>query len=406
MSESSPSRPRQVTFAAWLIMGGSLFVLVSAFEQMAGVQSLDTRRAVQDFLAEPPADGLGVGVQDVLNALRVMVLITGACATATLILGSQVLQRSRSARLALSVLAVPLFVCGLVVGGIMSSFVAAAVVMLWVQPARDWFAGKEASAATRDTRFDRLPPSSQAQIGPVQPGPHDQQGQPGQQTYPSATQVPPVVSAPVGEQAPGQQAGQQGGQEPAGSGDPRPWSGFGTAGTGSAGAPVTYPAATRQPDPASYSPQAPDARRRPAPQPVVWACVITWVMSGLVGLAMGLTALALAAAPGPLFEEMDRRDPELLSSTGMTEDDLRLVVLMVAAAIVVWCVLASLVAVFAFRRVPVGRVLLMVSASCAALLCLAGAVLGSPLLVVPLVACGATMALLMRPEVTQWYAAR
>ena len=78
MSESSPSRPRQVTFAAWLIMGGSLFVLVSAFEQMAGVQSLDTRRAVQDFLAEPPADGLGVGVQDVLNALRVMVLITGA----------------------------------------------------------------------------------------------------------------------------------------------------------------------------------------------------------------------------------------------------------------------------------------------------------------------------------------
>ena len=61
MSESSPSRPRQVSFAAWLIIGGSLFVLVSAFEQMAGVQSLDTRRAVQDFLAEPPADGLGVG---------------------------------------------------------------------------------------------------------------------------------------------------------------------------------------------------------------------------------------------------------------------------------------------------------------------------------------------------------
>ncbi|WP_166134504.1 hypothetical protein [Nocardioides ochotonae] len=397
MSESSPSRPRQVTFAAWLIMGGSLFVLVSAFEQMAGVQSLDTRRAVQDFLAEPPADGLGVGVQDVLNTLRVMVLITGACATATLILGFQVLQRSRSARLALSVLAVPLFVCGLVVGGIMSSFVAAAVVMLWVQPARDWFNGKEASAGTRDTRFDRLPPSSQAPTGPVQPG---QPGQPNQQGYPPAAQVPPVVSAPVGEQSPGQT-----GHEPAGSGDPRPWSGFGTAGTGSAGAPATYPAETR-PEPASYSPSASGARRRPAPQPVVWACVITWVMSGLVGLAMGLTALALAAAPGPLFEEMDRRDPELLSSTGMTEDDLRVVVLMVAAGIVVWCVLAALVAVFAFRRVPVGRVLLMISASCAALLCLAGTVLGSPLLVVPLVACGATMALLMRPEVTEWYAGR
>ena len=398
MSESSPSRPRQVSFAAWLIIGGSLFVLVSAFEQMAGVQSLDTRRAVQDFLAEPPADGLGVGVQDVLDALRVMVLITGACATASLILGIQVLQRSRSARLALSLLAVPLFVCGLVVGGIMSSFVAAAVVMLWVQPARDWFNGKEAAAATRDTRFDRVPPSSQAQTGAVQPGP---QGQQGPQTYPPAAEVPPVVSAPVGEQSPGQV-----GQEPAGSGDPRPWSGFGTAGTGSAGAPVTYPPVTRQPDPAAYSLQERSGRRAPAPQPVVWACVLTWVMSSLVGVAMGLTALALAAAPGPLFEEMDRRDPDLLSSAGMSQDDLRLAVMVVAGVIVLWCVLASLVAVFALRRVPVGRVLLMVSASVAALVCLVGAVLGSPLLVVPLVACGGTMALLMRPEVTEWYAGR
>ena len=74
--------------------------------------------------------------------------------------------------------------------------------------------------------------------------------------------------------------------------------------------------------------------------------------------------------------------------------------------IVLWCVLASLVAVFALRRVPVGRVLLMVSASVAALVCLVGAVLGSPLLVVPLVACGGTVALLMRPEVTEWYAGR
>lgn len=405
MSESSPSRPRQVSFAAWLIMGGSLFVLVSAFEQMAGVQSLDTRRAVQDFLAEPPADGLGVGVQDVLDTMRVLVLITGACATASLILGIQVLQRSRSARLALSVLAVPLFVCGLVVGGIMSSFVAAAVVMLWVQPARDWFNGKEAAAATRDTRFDRLPPSSEAQHGPVQSGPQDHQGQQGQQAYPSAAQVPPVVSAPIGQQ-PGQQSGQEPGQEPAGSGAPRPWSGFGTAGTGSAGAPVTYPPVTRQPDPAAYSPQERSARRGPAPQPVVWACVLTWVMSGLVGLAMGLTALALAAAPGPLFEEMDRRDPELLSSTGMTEDDLRVAVLVVAGVIVLWCLLASLVAVFALRRVPVGRVLLMVSAGVAALVCLLGTVLGSPLLVVPLAACVGAMALLMRPEVTEWYAGR
>ena len=38
-------------------------------------------------------------------------------------------------------LAVPLFVTGLVTGGFVSSVVAAAAVMLWFQPARDWFDG-------------------------------------------------------------------------------------------------------------------------------------------------------------------------------------------------------------------------------------------------------------------------
>lgn len=400
MSESSPSRPRQVSIAAWLIMGGSLFVLVSAFEQMAGVQSLDTRRAVEDFLAEPPADDLGVGSQGVLAVMRVMVLITGACATASAILGFQVLQRSRSARVALTVLAVPMFVCGLFVGGIMSSFVAAAVVMLWVQPARDWFNGKQPAEAARDTRFDRVPPSSEAE--------HQ-----AHETVSAAAQAPPAGSAPVGghpSTQPSTQPAAQPSTQPSGEpGDARPWSGFGTPGTTSAGAPG-YPSATQTtqvaPQPAPYVPAEQRARRGPAPQPVLWACVVTWVMSGMVALAMGLTALALAAAPDPLFEEMDRRDPELLASTDMSRDDLRLLVLVIAGLIVLWCVLAAIVAGFALRGVPVGRVLLVISAGLAGLVCLVGAVLGSPLLVVPLAACGATVALLLRPEATAWYAGR
>ena len=47
----------------------------------------------------------------------------------------------KGARVALSVLAVPLFVTGLVSGGIGSAVVTAAIVMLWFQPARDWFDG-------------------------------------------------------------------------------------------------------------------------------------------------------------------------------------------------------------------------------------------------------------------------
>ena len=55
-----------------------------------------------------PADGLGLSVDAARTALRVSAMVAAACATAAAILGYQVMQRSRSARVALSVLAVPL----------------------------------------------------------------------------------------------------------------------------------------------------------------------------------------------------------------------------------------------------------------------------------------------------------
>ena len=45
-------------------------------------------------------------------------MVAGGCAAAAAILGYHVLQRSRGARIALTVLAVPLFVSGLVTGGL------------------------------------------------------------------------------------------------------------------------------------------------------------------------------------------------------------------------------------------------------------------------------------------------
>ena len=127
--------------AAWLIMGGSALVVLTVFERVAGLHSLETRQSVQTFLSEPPGDSLGLGVSGVLDALQVLCMVAAGCATAAAILGYQVLRRSRSARLALTLLALPLFVTGLVSGGFLSSVVAASAAMLWVQPARDWFNG-------------------------------------------------------------------------------------------------------------------------------------------------------------------------------------------------------------------------------------------------------------------------
>ena len=64
---SAPPRPRQVTFAAGLIMVGSVFVVLTVFERIAGLQSLETQQSVEKFLSEPPGDGLGIGVQGVLD---------------------------------------------------------------------------------------------------------------------------------------------------------------------------------------------------------------------------------------------------------------------------------------------------------------------------------------------------
>lgn len=168
---TAPPRPRQVTLAAWLIMLGSVFVVLSVFERISGLHTLETQQSVEQFLNDSPGSGLGLGVQGVLDLIRTLAMVAGGFATAAAILGYQVLQRSRSARLALSILALPLFVSGMVAGGFMSSVVVASAVMLWFQPARDWFDGvtpEPKPEATRAVRSDAVaPPAPRTQARPV-----------------------------------------------------------------------------------------------------------------------------------------------------------------------------------------------------------------------------------------------
>jgi hypothetical protein len=138
VTETRP-RPRQVTLAGWLIMICSVAVVLLVFDRLTGLQTVETRESVQDFLAEPPGSDLGVGVDGVLSIIRTLGMIAAGCATAAAILGYQVLRRSRSARLAVTLVAVPLFITGMVTGGFVPAVVAASALMLWLQPARDWF---------------------------------------------------------------------------------------------------------------------------------------------------------------------------------------------------------------------------------------------------------------------------
>ncbi len=144
MPPTSPAlaRPRQVTLAGWLIVVGSVLVVLAAYERMSGLHSLETQEAISDFLSRPPGNELGLSVDDAQSLLRVLALVAGASAAAAAILGYQVLSRSRSARVALTVLTVPLFVGGMAVFGFLAALVVVSIVMLWFQPAKDWFDGK------------------------------------------------------------------------------------------------------------------------------------------------------------------------------------------------------------------------------------------------------------------------
>src|SRR5690606_37961237 len=134
-------RPPQVTMVGWMIVVGSVFVLFNVFEMLSGLRTLETREMVEDYLSTEPGDQLGWSIASGLAALRVTAMVTAVCAAATAVLGWHVLRRDPAARIGLTVVAVPLFVSGVVAGGFISSLVAAAIVLLWMQPARDWFNG-------------------------------------------------------------------------------------------------------------------------------------------------------------------------------------------------------------------------------------------------------------------------
>jgi hypothetical protein len=158
MAQPKPARPSQVTLAGWLVVVGSVVVVLMAFGQVAGLRSLETREAIEDYLSKPPGDSLGLTVSSVRSVLQVALMVAAATAAATAILGWQVLQRSKGARVALSVLAAPLFVTGLAGGGVAAAVVSAAIVMLWFQPARDWFDGVSRAAPSPPSAAPRVAP--------------------------------------------------------------------------------------------------------------------------------------------------------------------------------------------------------------------------------------------------------
>lgn len=361
MPEATP-RPTQVTIAAWMVMAGSVVVVLTAFDRIAGLRSADTREAVQEFRGTAVGEWLGLDLQGTLSLMRVLTMVAAACATAAAILGFQVLRRSRSARLVLTVLAAPLFVTGISVGGFLPAVVVGSITMLWFQPARDWVDGKTPR--------------------PVRPAPEP----------PAAADAPPQAPPATPDHW---SAGSGAGAPPQA---PRPYAGFGS------GLPVAGPELPVTPVPTAYAGLPPSRARPRRPPALVWACALTWAGGALVTTIMVMGVAVVLAAPEMLLDELYRQDPDLRSE-GFTPTTVRGTIVVTGALLVTWSVAAATFAAFAWRGRSWGWTALLVSACGAAALCLVAAVT-SPLLLPGLALCGPAIPLLLRPEVRSFVAAR
>ena len=380
---STPTRPRQTTFAGGMIIVGSIFLLLTVWESMTGLRGIESRDAVEDFLAESPGSETGLTVEGTLQLLRGVSTVAGVCAAVAAVLGVYALRGHRPARIGLSVLAVPLFVTGIAAGGFMSSIVAVAIALLWLSPSREWFKGEVAP--------DRAASDKAAEaVWPPPLPPYDASSS----SAPSSTSSPSpsgsTSSSPAGPAGPAGSAAPV--SPPVGDGPPAP------------GQPGPYAHPFGEP-PAQHGtwpslPTAPSPDRRP--EGVVLAFVLTLVSAGLVLVLVSISVLVMAVSPDLMLEEVLRQQPEL-ADQGVTQAMLQTTTFVMGGVVIAWAAAAIVLAFLTLGRRRVAAQLLMASAALSAVLCVVGT-FASLLLALPAFASIVTVAVLRRPDVRAWLA--
>lgn len=353
MSKTTAARPRQTTMAGVMVMLAAVFVVLSVWDTVSRLRSIETRESIERFLADAPGRDLGLSVEAMIQTLHAISVVAALCAVAAVALGWQVLQGSKRARIALSVVAVPLFITGLVAGGFMSSLVAAATAMLWLSPSREWFAGKPLPEPARaPSARTGTEPRSETPDDPRAPSPSGEQGQAHYPTaYPSAPVQPSTLTSPYGS--------------------PTGW---------------------------SASADVPDKR----PTPVTVALVLTIVVAGLVFMMTLISLVLLSSQPEVVLEELRRQNPDLEDS-GVSESLLLTTSYVSGGLAMAWSAIAVVLAVLmAGRRAWAARALMVCAGACGLFSLLA--TLASPVALVPALAAVVTVSCLRRPDVRGWFA--
>ena len=218
-------------------------------------------------------------------------------------------------------------------------------------------------------------------------GQPDQPDASGQQppSYPPPTGQPAEPTAPYGQQPPAQQppAPSPYGQQPA------------------YGQPVYGQPAYGQPgygQPAYGQQGYGDPGRRPGS--VTAAGVLTLIFSGLSLLIFGFVLVAFLVARDLVVEEMGNAP----GFENIDPNDVVTGVVVMMVGLVLWCIVAMVLAVFAMRRSNGARVGLVISSVLAAILCLIS--IQSAISGLPLIACIVTIVCLFAGGANAWYSGR
>lgn len=379
MSESQGQRPRRVTIAGVMATAACVLLVVSLFDSMATVRSSAVRDQIAEQLSKPPGNGLGLDAAAVVDMLRALVLVSGALAAAGAVLAIFALQRHRGARVGLTVTAVLLLFSATFVSGILPILVAVAASMLWSRDARDWFAGR--------------PPRPAPAVPPPASGPPAGDGHgdtpAGMTTWRPGAQPGPLPGPQPGAQPAPQPVPQSGSQDgPRESGPPPAAYPYGTS-------PGPFPAHAGHPG-APYA----SARVRTSARPtaVTVAAWLTWVFAGLTAVFFLLTVVAILVDHQAIVEAM-QRNPQV-AAMGLSGREILGYVWVTVAVVIFWAFAAMALAVLAYRRVELGRILLIVSAAAAGLMGLVAVPVGW-LNAAAAIAC---VVLLSRRSVRAWYA--
>ena len=363
MSESGSARPRQLTLAGWFVVVGSVMLVITVYSTIASLNSVDTRDRVTEWLSTPTGEGLGLSVTDALSGLRAALMVTGLGAAASAVLGVFVLQRHRGARIALSIVVVPILLANLMTapltGGLLGALIAAATVVLWTGPARDWFAGR-----------------------PVR-----------QPSVPERREQPPAPSPPAAPTPPQAQSVDLSTQEPSRS--PTATSGYGERPAHQdARLPLEQWAPPTGP-PVAWQEPAPSFA---VPGFVKAACVLTWAFSGLVAMVYVVMLFVLVVAKDEIVDYVTGLPA--WQQSNIQPDMLMPVLWLGSLMFLAWSVGALVLAWFTWRRHNWARYLLAASAGVAFL----AGLLAFPVSLLHLLACAVTIAGLFTARARAWFA--